>query len=110
MKSLNLTALLLAAATATAAAQQADIEVDSLETIAVAPPAEPAEALSSSEPAQLEEIVVTAQKRSQSLQEVPISVTALDGGFIRETGAADLADVALYVPNVRVDADDLGSP
>lgn len=58
----------------------------------------------------LEEIVVTAQKREQSLQDVPISVTAVDGSFIEMTNAADLADVSLYVPNVRVDADDLGSP
>ena len=58
----------------------------------------------------IEEIVVTAQKREQSLQDVPISVTAVDGSFIEMTNASDLADVSLYVPNVRVDADDLGSP
>ncbi|MES2684167.1 MAG: TonB-dependent receptor [Pseudomonadota bacterium] len=61
-------------------------------------------------PRALEEIVVTAQKTEQSVAEVPVSVTALSGDFIRETGAADLADVSLYVPNVRVDADDPGSP
>lgn len=61
-------------------------------------------------PRQLEEIVVTVQKTKQSARKVPVSVTALNGEFIRETGAADLADVSLYVPNVRVDADDLGSP
>ena len=61
-------------------------------------------------PRQLEDMVVTAQKTEQTLQEVPVSVTAIDGGFIQSTGSADLADVSLYVPNVRVDADDLGSP
>lgn len=61
-------------------------------------------------PRQLEEIVVTVQKTKQSARKVPVSVTALNGEFIRETGSADLADVSLYVPNVRVDADDLGSP
>jgi iron complex outermembrane receptor protein len=59
---------------------------------------------------QIEEIVVTAQKTEQSLQDVPLSVTALSGDFIKETGAADLTDVAAYVPNVRVDTDDPGSP
>lgn len=62
------------------------------------------------EPRQLEEVVVTAQKTPQSLQRVPVSVTAIGGEFIQETGSADLADVSLYVPNVRVDADDPGSP
>ena len=62
------------------------------------------------EPAQLDELVVTAQKVKQPLRKVPLSVTALGGDFIANTGAADLADVSLYVPNVRVDADDLGSP
>lgn len=61
-------------------------------------------------PRQLDEIVVTVQRTKQTARKVPVSVTALSGEFIRETGAADLADVALYVPNVRVDADDLGSP
>ncbi|TJY60822.1 TonB-dependent receptor [Sinimarinibacterium sp. CAU 1509] len=59
---------------------------------------------------QIEEIVVTAQKTEQSLQDVPLSVTALSGDFIKNTGAADLTDVAAYVPNVRVDTDDPGSP
>ena len=82
---------------------------EALETIPVGEPAlapPPAE----DEPAQLEELVVTAQKVKQPLRKVPISVTAIGGDFIADTGSADLADVSLYVPNVRVDADDLGSP
>jgi iron complex outermembrane recepter protein len=59
---------------------------------------------------QLDDIVVTAQKVKQPLRKVPLSVTALNGDFIGQTGAADLADVSLYVPNARVDADDPGSP
>ncbi|MDO9452704.1 MAG: TonB-dependent receptor [Stagnimonas sp.] len=61
-------------------------------------------------PKQLEEVVVTVQKTKQNARRVPVSVTALNGDFIRETGAADLAEISLYVPNVRVDADDPGSP
>lgn len=82
---------------------------ETLETIPVGEPAlapPPAE----DEPAQLEELVVTAQKVKQPLRKVPISVSAIGGDFIADTGSADLADVSLYVPNVRVDADDLGSP
>ncbi|MDP9140086.1 MAG: TonB-dependent receptor [Pseudomonadota bacterium] len=82
-----------------------EIEVESLRAPVAAPTTTDEEA-----PRQIEEIVVTAQKTKQSLQQVPVSVTAVSGEFIAETGSVDLADVSLYVPNVRVDADDLGSP
>ena len=78
-----------------------------LELIPVRPVDKPARTRADDPPRQLEEMVVTAQKTEQTLQEVPVSVTAIDGGFIQASGAADLADVSLYVPNVRVDADDL---
>lgn len=81
-----------------------------LELIPVRPVDKPTRTRADDPPRQLEEMVVTAQKTEQTLQEVPVSVTAIDGGFIQASGAADLADVSLYVPNVRVDADDLGSP
>lgn len=61
-------------------------------------------------PRQIEEIVVTAQKTEQALEQVPLSITALDGAFLRDTAAADLAEVSTYVPNVRIDAHDIGSP
>ncbi|MBT8115708.1 MAG: hypothetical protein KJP04_10010, partial [Arenicella sp.] len=50
--------------------------------------------------AQLEEIVVTAQKRAQSLQDVPISISTLDGGKIEQAGMNNLEDLAAYVPNL----------
>ncbi|MEC9357651.1 MAG: Plug domain-containing protein, partial [Pseudomonadota bacterium] len=86
-------------------------QFDDIETIPVESQ-EPATPQAKPKPstAQLEEIVVTAQKRQQSLQDVPLSVTAMDGDFIKDINAADLAEVSNYVPNVRVDADDLGSP
>jgi outer membrane receptor protein involved in Fe transport len=46
-----------------------------------------------------EEIIVTAQKREQSLQDVPISVSVLTGDKIEEAGIDNLDDLALYVPN-----------
>jgi iron complex outermembrane recepter protein len=61
-------------------------------------------------PQQIDEVTVTAQKTRQSARRVPVSVTAVGGERIQEIGAANLAEVSLYVPNVRVDADDLGSP
>ena len=39
------------------------------------------------------EIVVTARKTSERLQDVPISVSALSGDQLRENGAVDVKDV-----------------
>jgi outer membrane receptor protein involved in Fe transport len=50
--------------------------------------------------AQLEEIVVTAQRREQSLQDVPISVTAVTGDAIRRGGFSDMEDLSAFVPNL----------
>lgn len=50
----------------------------------------------------LEEIVVTAQKRVQSLQDVPISVTAISGAKIQRDGIQRLDDLSIYVPNLTV--------
>lgn len=52
--------------------------------------------------AELEEIVVTAQKRVESLQDVPISVTALSGEKIEKTGIQRLDELSNYVPNVVI--------
>jgi len=45
-----------------------------------------------------EEIVVTAQKRSENLQDVPLSVTALDSVTLQETGAKDIIDILAMTP------------
>jgi len=49
-----------------------------------------------------DEIVVTAQKRSQLLQEIPAAVTAIDRGMIEVRGITTLADVQNLVPSVRL--------
>ncbi len=48
----------------------------------------------------LEEILVTAQRREQSLQDVPISVTAVTGEQIAEGGFSDVEDMSIFVPNL----------
>jgi len=55
---------------------------------------------------QLEEVVVTAQKREQSLQEVPISVSAFSGEFIESTKMANAKQLALLTPGVYGNTDD----
>jgi iron complex outermembrane receptor protein len=48
----------------------------------------------------LEEIVVTAQRREESLQSVPVAVTALDTESLERHQILDLNDVATLVPNL----------
>lgn len=48
----------------------------------------------------LEAVVVTAQKRTQSLQEVPISVTAFSGKVLADFGMQNFDDIA--VPGVHI--------
>ncbi len=50
----------------------------------------------------LEEIIVTAQKREETLREVPISVNAISGEKIAEVGIVRLDDLKAYVPNLQV--------
>ncbi len=48
---------------------------------------------------QLEEIVVTAQKRSQSIQDVPISMVALGDEDMRKLGIERASEVLNFIPN-----------
>ena len=52
--------------------------------------------------AELEEIIVTAQKRAESLQDVPISMSALDGQKIEEAGIHSFQELTGYVPNLSI--------
>lgn len=52
--------------------------------------------------AQLEEIIVTAQKRAESLQDVPISMTAVSGDRLEDAGVTDFQSLSEYVPNLSI--------
>lgn len=56
----------------------------------------------SAEDAGLEEIVVTAQKREQSLQDVPIAISAVSADTLRDSGANGIAGVAALVPSLSL--------
>jgi iron complex outermembrane receptor protein len=43
--------------------------------------------------AQLEEIVVVAQKREQNIMDVPVAITAVTGAQIEESGIKDMIDL-----------------
>jgi iron complex outermembrane receptor protein len=51
---------------------------------------------------QLEEVLVTAQKRMQSLADVPVSVTAFDGDKLKKAGIENLSDLSDYTPNFKM--------
>jgi len=55
----------------------------------------------SSAPA-LEEIIVTAQKRSENLQDVPISVVAISAQQIKDAGITDIRNLAILTPGLTV--------
>jgi len=48
----------------------------------------------------LEEVVVTARKREESLQETPIAVSAFSSEALEELGLRDISDLRKVVPNV----------
>ena len=50
----------------------------------------------------LEEVIVTAQKREQSLQEVPIAVTAISSGELETLGLTDTKDLANHIPGLNI--------
>jgi outer membrane receptor protein involved in Fe transport len=67
--------------------------------ITVSLPAEAGD--SSSNDAQLDEIIVTATLRSAPAIEVPASVTVLDSKTLRDAGRANLEDVLGLIPNLN---------
>ncbi len=59
---------------------------------------------------QLEEIVVTAQKRAESLQDVPMAVTAMSGDFLSENDIHAFDEIAGRTPGLVFSAFTLGQP
>lgn len=50
----------------------------------------------------LEEVIVTAQKREQSLIDIPYNISAVSGEAIENTGASSLEDLARLVPGLAM--------
>jgi iron complex outermembrane receptor protein len=55
----------------------------------------------------LEEIVVTAQKREQNVQNVPIAITAFTADTLKDKAIGDIGALTRFAPNVNLDT---GSP
>ncbi len=56
--------------------------------------------LSIAEGLQLEEVVVTARKREENLQNIPVAATVLTAAALEARSATDVADITASVPNV----------
>ena len=54
--------------------------------------------------AALEEIVVTATKRAESIQDVPVSVSAISAEQMETLGITDMEDLSLYIPNFEINS------
>lgn len=54
------------------------------------------------QPIQIEEIIVTAQKRPENIQDVPISISAFSGDFLDDSGVDTLQDLGAYTPNLTL--------
>lgn len=57
----------------------------------------------------LDELVVTARRRGENLQEVPVAATVISGEQLRAQGAVNTRDVLLSVPNLTVSTGSRGS-
>lgn len=60
--------------------------------------------------AAFEEIVVTAQKREQLIKDVPVTITALSGDFLRKIDATEFDEVSLFTPGLTVQEQSPNNP
>jgi iron complex outermembrane receptor protein len=51
---------------------------------------------------EVETMTVTAQKREENIQNVPVSITALSEIQIEDAGIKDMEDLAYYTPNLHI--------
>jgi outer membrane receptor protein involved in Fe transport len=58
----------------------------------------------------LDRIVVTAQKREQQVQDVPIAISAYSGEFLESFGATDMKDIGNLVPGLEIQEQSPNNP
>jgi len=63
----------------------------------IAPSAAPADGLA--------EIVVTARRRAENLQDVPVAVTAISAATLEQQAVTSLGDLNSFVPNMKISSD-----
>jgi len=55
----------------------------------------------------LEEVIITAQKREASMQDTPLSVTAITGDTMAAIGISNIEDFTFFVPGITVTNDSM---
>ncbi|HEY0130353.1 MAG TPA: TonB-dependent receptor [Allosphingosinicella sp.] len=101
-RSRTLTALRLGAAVAALAAVPAPLYAQTEEEAAAAANQALDESASAG-PVEDSEIIVTARRRAENLQDVPIAVTAYSGEALERAGAIDITDISDTTPNVTIE-------
>ncbi len=92
-------------APSSAIAQDTNTELGTTNNAEAAEAAEPAEqAAPKRSSLALDEVVVTAQKRKEDVQDVPFSITAIGGETLREANIVDLTGLSGYLPNATIGA------
>lgn len=66
-----------------------------------APPVAPAADVAPSSERQLQDIVVTAQRREEKIQNVPIAITAISASQLSAAGIASVQDLAVLTPSLE---------
>ncbi|MFQ5533197.1 MAG: TonB-dependent receptor [Sphingomonadales bacterium] len=79
-------------------------------TASIAWAAGPGVAVAAEDIFEIEEIVVTAQKRTQSLQDIPLAVTVFSGDVLREDDITSLQDIGNRTPGLVFSAFSVGQP
>jgi iron complex outermembrane receptor protein len=72
------------------------------------PPAAATTPLEDSAP-RVDDIIVTAQKRSENLQDVPVAVSAVTGKTLENKRILDLVDLSNATPGLQIKSDDNGA-
>lgn len=62
----------------------------------------PALAQAGGESAEVETLIVTANKRAENIQDVPMSVTAVSGEFLEKTGVSNVTELSRFIPSVSI--------
>src|ERR1700752_5062199 len=64
-----------------------------------------AQAETTAESAGIQEVVVTARRRTENLQDVPLTVSAVTADTIQTQGITNIEDLGSFVPNLKISQD-----